>query len=188
MTDTDLVPFKPREKEYDEDGNQVELTVADITAAEKVEFLQLIRQGLDRQEAAGVLGYTARPWRALCSPESRFFDEDFANAFADVRGTPEAKLNFLERLRAETTRRGLTDSDRLLEKLMMVHDPEWAVLRQKDVNVNIHAIIQQRFKDLPTELLEQVLAALDAAAEQETIEDADFLELPAGGNGGDEAG
>lgn len=161
-------------------------TAADITVAEKAEFLQLARQGFNRQEAAAAIGYTARPWRAICSPESRFYDEEFTNSYAEVRGSPEAKLNFIERLREETTRRAMLDSDRLLEKLMLVHDPDWIPLRQKDVNVNIHAVIQQHFKDLPTELLEQLLAALDSAAGDGEIVEGEFAELTAGSIDGDQ--
>src|SRR5262245_49155459 len=40
-------------------------STADITPAQKYEFLQLTRQGLNRQEAANQLGYTARAWRAV---------------------------------------------------------------------------------------------------------------------------
>jgi hypothetical protein len=160
-------------------------SAADITVAEKVEFIQLSRQGYNRQEAAKALGYRARPWRAITSPSSPFYDEEFANSYADVKGSPEAKLNFLERLREETTRRAMLDSDRLLEKMMLVHDPDWVPLRQKDVNVNIHAVIQQHFKDLPTPLLEQLLAALDEAEGPREIEEGEFVELTAGGNDGD---
>lgn len=160
---------------------EVELTASDITAAEKAQFLQLVRQGHNRQEAAKVIGYKARPWRAVCSPASPFYDEDFANAYADAIGSPEAKLYFLERLREETVRRALTDSDSLLTKLMLVHDPEWAPLRQKDVNVNIHAYIQQHFKDLPTDLLEQLLSALDKEAAGEIVE-GEVHELPPAGD------
>lgn len=158
-----------------------ELSAADISESEKTQFLQLVRQGYNRQEAAHALGYKARPWRAITSTDSPFYDEEFANAYAEVMGSPEAKLNFLERLREETTRRGLMDSDRLLEKLMLVHDPDWAVLRQKDVNVNIHAVLQQHFKDLPTALLKQLLDALDAAeAGGGEIVEAEYAELTAG--------
>ena len=161
-----------------------ELVASDITEAEKAQFLQLVRQGYNRQEAAKVLGYKARPWRAVCSPSSPHYDEDFAIAYADAVGSPEAKHYFLERLREETQRRALLDSDRLLEKLMLVHDPDWVPLRQKDVNVNIHAYIQQHFKDLPTDLLEQLLAALDAQAGE--IVEGEINELPPGGNDGDQ--
>jgi hypothetical protein len=165
-----------------EERKDTELVASDITEAEKAQFLQLVRQGHNRQEAAKVLGYKARPWRAVCSPSSPHYDEDFANAYAEAVGSPEAKLYFVERLREETMRRAMMDSDRLLEKLMLVHDPDWVPLRQKDVNVNIHAYIQQHFKDLPTDLLEQLLAALDKEAAGEIIE-GEAHELPPGGNG-----
>lgn len=172
------------EEPDDKDTEPVELTAADITEAEKVEFLQLTRQGFNRQEAAFALGYMARPWRAITSPASPFYDEEFANAYAEAKGSPEAQLNFVERLREETTRRALLDSDRLLEKLMLVHDPEWVPLRQKDVNVNIHAYIQQHFKDLPTDLLKQLLEALDKSSGE--IVEGEVLELTSG-DGSDQA-
>jgi hypothetical protein len=159
-----------------------ERQVSEITEAEKVEFLQLIRQGLDRQEAANALDYKGRHFRAICSPQSPYYDEDFARAYGEAIGSLEHEQHRLERLRAEGFRRAMTDSDRLLEKYLMVYDPDWAVLRQKDVNVNVHAIIQQRLKVLPTDLLEQVLAALDKAEleQVEQVEDAEFRALPVG--------
>lgn len=157
-----------------------EKTTADITSAEKVQFLQFVRQGYDRQEAAGFLGYKARPWRAITSPESGYYDESFANAYLEAIGSPEAKINALEQFREEAKRRAMLDSDRLLEKFLMVHDPEWTVLRQKDVNVNISAVLQQRFKDLPTALLEQLLAAIEDRDVIE-IDAAEIAELTAGG-------
>lgn len=180
-----VVQFPIDEVQNEDDVGEIELTANDITEAEKVEFLQFTRQGMNRQEAARALGYKARPWRAITSPSSPFYDEEFANAYADAKGSPEAKLHFLERLREETTRRALMDSDRLLEKLMLVHDPDWVPLRQKDVNVNIHAYIQQHFKDLPTELLEQLLAALEAGEKAEIVE-GEAHEITAGGTDGDE--
>ncbi len=89
----------------------------------------------------------------------------------------------VERLREEGFRRAMIDSDRLLEKYLMVFDPEFAVLRQKDVNVNIRAVIQQQFRDLPTELLEQLLHYLDErSGETQEIVEGEYAELPAGGN------
>lgn len=166
------------EAPYDED--EEEKTTADITEAEKVEFLQLVRQGLNRMEAARVLGYKARCWRAVCSPHSQFYDEDFSKHYAEAIGSFEYAEHRLERLRAETQRRALNDSDRLLEKMMMVHDPEWAVLRQKDVNVSVNVLIQQVFKTLPTEKLEQLLAWLEEGNDPDTLDPADFaIPVPA---------
>jgi hypothetical protein len=158
--------------------------VADITPGEKYEFLQLIRQGYDRREAALALEYKARPWRALTSPLSPFYDEEFTNSYYEACGSPDTRMNYVERLREEVRRRAMTDSDRLLEKEAMVHLPEYAVLRQKDVNVNIRAVFEQQLKGLPTELLERVLDALESG---ETIDaaDAEVLELPPAGGSDD---
>jgi hypothetical protein len=158
-----------------EDEDEEEKHTSDITEAEKVEFLQHIRAGLNRMEAARVLGYKGRHWRALGSPHSQFYDEDFARAYAEAIGSFEYAEHRLERLRAETQRRAMMDSDRLLEKMMMVHDPEWSVLRQKDVNVSINVLIQQVFKTLPTEKLEQLLAWLEEGNDPDTLDAADFM-------------
>jgi hypothetical protein len=158
-----------------------ERTAADISEAEKVEFLQRIYQGLNRQEAAHSMGFSSpRPWRALCSPQSPFYDGDFHNAYERANGSLEFEQNRLERLRAEGQRRALTDSDRLLEKFLMVYDPDWRVLREKDVNVSVDVIVQRVFKTLSTDKLEQILAWMDS----EQIEEAEIEELPPGRDGG----
>lgn len=159
-----------------------ERTVSEISEAEKVEFLQMIGQGLNRQEAAKGLDYKARHFRSLCSPRSPFYDEDFAQSYGEAVGSLEHAEGRLERLRAEAQRRALTDSDRLLEKMLLVYDPDWAVLRQKEVNVSVNVLVQRVFKDLPVERLEQILVWLDEQ-EGQTIEAADFEALPPAGNG-----
>jgi hypothetical protein len=152
-----------------------ERTVADITEAEKVEFLQGIRQGLDRQEAARMLKYRGRHFRALCSAKSRFYDEEFARAYGEAIGSLEHEQFRLERLRAEGFRRAMTDSDALLVKFLMVYDPDWQKLREKDVNVNVHAVIENYFRSLPSEKLQQILTWYD---EQSEIVEGQVLELP----------
>jgi hypothetical protein len=177
-----VLTFPDRKEDVEE--SVYERTAGDITEQEKVEFLQLSRLGYNRQEIAEHLGYRARPWRAICSPASIHYDEDFANSYAEAKGSPEARLNFLERLRTETTRRAMMDSDRLLEKLMLVHDPDWQVLREKNLSVNIHAILEQRFKDLPTDLLKQLYEAMGGGDDAEVV-DGEYRELPpAGGTDG----
>lgn len=148
-----------------------ERNAGDINTSEKIEFLRLIEQGLDRSEAARKLGYVGRHFRALCSPQSPFYDEEFARSYGESIGSLEHAQHRLERLRAEAYRRALTDSDRLLEKLLMVYDPDWEILRthRQDINVNIQAFVQQHFKQLPTDRLEQILAWIEEN-EQNTIE------------------
>lgn len=149
----------------------VERNPGQITTAEKHEFLQLIKQGFDRSEAARSLGYVGRHFRALCSPQSNFYDEEFAREYGESIGSLEHEQHRLERLRSEGFRRAMTDSDRLLEKMLMVYDPDWEKLRtqRQDINVNIHAFVQQHFKQLPTDRLEQILAWIEES-EENTIE------------------
>lgn len=161
----------------EDDDRKKDRSVSEITEAEKVEFLQMIRHGLDRQEAANALGFHGRHFRALCSAKSHFYDEEFARAYGEAIGSMEHEQHRLERLRAEGFRRAMTDSDRLLEKYLMVYDPDWQKLRSTEHTVNVHALIEQRLKVLPTPLLKQVLEALDSKAE---IEDAEFRELGPG--------
>jgi hypothetical protein len=148
-----------------------ERNAGQISTAEKAEFLQLIGQGLDRAEAARKLGYVGRHFRALCSPQSPFYDEEFARSYGESIGSLEHAQHRLERLRSEAYRRALTDSDRLLEKLLMVYDPDWETLRthRQDINVNIHAFVQQHFKQLPTDRLEQILSWIEET-DHNTIE------------------
>lgn len=169
--------------EYDEhdpesDSAPPERSPGDIMEAEKYEFIHLVKQGYNRSEAAQSLGFKGRHFRSICSPKSMFYDEDFAREFGLAIGSLEYEHHRLERLRGEAQRRALGGSDRLLEKLLMVYDPDWEVLRQKttDVNINIRALVETHFKSLPIERLEQILQWVE---ENETIDAAQVLELPA---------
>lgn len=155
-----------------------EKSPGDITAAEKYEFLHHIRQGLNRQEASHILGYRGRHFRSICSPNSMFYDEEFAADYGRAIGSPEHAEGRLERLRAEAQRRALTGSDRLLEKMLMVHDPDWKILREKDVNVevNVRHFIESNFKTLSVAQIDELIAALDAGEEMPV--DAEYRELP----------
>ena len=170
--------------EFDYDGESEEELpargVADITETEKYEFLQLIRQGYDRREAALALRYRARPWRALTSPLSPYYDEEFTNAYFDAKGSPDAKMNYVERLRDRVRELAFAGETRLIEKEAMVHLPEWAVLRQKTVDINVHAILEQQLKILPTELLQRVMDFLENGGDLDELEaeDAEIFELP----------
>ena len=159
-----------------------ELGVADITEAEKYEFIHLTRQGLDRKEAAQSLGYKARPWRSLTSPLSPFYDEEFTNTYGEAKSSPEASMNYQDRLRERINEFAMAGEVRLLEKLGMIHLPEWRVLRERDTNVNVRVVFQQYLKDLPTELLERVLEELDKGE----VIDAEITELPRAGTNGAE--
>jgi hypothetical protein len=159
----------------DDSSKHRERSPGDISAAEKYEFLHLVRQGLNRKEAANMLGYKGRHFRSICSPLSMFYDEEFAAEYGQVIGSVEFAHNHLERLRDAATERALGGSDRILEKLLMIHDPDWKVLREREVNVNIRQVLEMHFRSLPTERLEQLLSWMD---EMETIDATEVRELP----------
>ncbi len=177
------------EEEHDGESGELDIPergVQDITEAEKYEFIHLTRQGLDRKEAAAVLGYKARPWRSLTSPLSPFYDEEFTNAYGEAKSSPEASMNYQDRLRERINEFAMAGEVRLLEKLGMIHLPEWRVLRERDTNVNVRVVFQQALKDLPLELLERVLEELDKGGSMGDVIDAEITELPRAGTNGAE--
>lgn len=162
----------PVSDDYTEDDDSREDVRAgkspgDIKETDKYEFLQLMRQGLNRARAAEVLGFYGRHFRAICSPLSPFYDEEFAASYGEVRGSLEHAEGRLERLQAEAERRALAGSDRLLEKLLMVHDPDWKKLRENNtqVEVNVRHFIETHFKSLNAVQIQELIDALDRGEE-----------------------
>lgn len=158
--------------DWTEDADDVEDVRAgrspgDIKETDKYEFLQLVRQGLNRARAAEVLGFYGRHFRAVCSPLSPFYDEEFAAQYGEAIGSLEHAEGRLERLRAEAERRALAGSDRLLEKLLMVHDPDWKRLRETSTTheVNVRHFIETHFKSLNAQQLQELIDAIDRGEE-----------------------
>lgn len=162
------------------EDSAAERTVAEIEETDKFQFLQMVRQGMNRQQAANALDFKGRHFRSLCSPQSPYYDEDFAREYGEAVGSLEHAEGRLEMLRSEGIRRAMIDSDRLLEKFLMVYDPDWAVLRQKDVNISLEVVVQRYFKNLPTEKLEQILQWLDENEGGGQIVEGEISELPGG--------
>lgn len=156
-----------------------ERTAGDISVQEKVLFLQRVREGLNRQEAAFSLDIKPRLFRSLCSPQSPFYDEEFARDYGEAVGSLEHEQFRLERLRAEGLRRALVDSDRLLEKFLMVYDPDWEKLRTREVNISVDVVIERVFKKLPLDQVQQIRDWLRAEQAAEVVE-GEIVELPPG--------
>ena len=165
----------------DDDDVRAGRSPGEITDAHKYEFLQHIRGGMNRAEAAEMIGFYGRHFRAVCSPASMFYDEDFAGDYAREIGSLEHAEGRLERLRAEAQRRALGGSDRLLEKLLMVHDPDWAKLREtkSEVEVNVRHFIETHFEKLSAAQIEELLATLDSGQIEAPV-DAEYHELGPG--------
>ncbi len=105
----------------------------------KERFLDLIAQGYTRPEAAAALDGSARQYRALCNPKSPNYDERFADQYAKLTEPGgEQKEGIAERLEDAALQRGLRSSDRLLEKLLVIHSPDWAVHRPQAMQINFN--------------------------------------------------
>jgi hypothetical protein len=123
----------------------------------KERFLDLIAEGHSRPEAAKALDASPRQFRAMCNPQSRSYDEEFARQY-DVLTEKggEHDTAVAERLRAAGLDRAINrGSDRLLEKYSVIYDPEWAVHRPQAMQINFNIDeIRAEFAQLPDEALQ----------------------------------
>lgn len=152
-----------------------------ITEEQKLDFLEFVRQGYLRPEAAHKVDSTGSRFRALCNPESANYDERFAGIYNQIMESGEHEENRLEKLQAAAYRRALLESDRLLEKLLIIEDPKWAVHKPNrvDVNVNLKAFVHQHFGHLNAEQIRQVLAWVEENGEENIIDAIPAKELDA---------
>lgn len=115
---------------------------------------------------------TGSRFRALCNPESSNYDERFARIYNSIIESGEHEENRLDRLRQAAFTRALIESDRLLEKLMLIYDPHWEPLRTQrmEVNANIESFVQQHFGQLNAEQIRQVIAWVKENGEENIID------------------
>lgn len=140
-----------------------------ISEQMKAEFLELVKAGFNRQEATHQINkdfgstFTARNWRALCSPQAISYDKEFAGAYEEAMEGKEHSQARLERLRAAAHERAMRDSDRLLEKLLIVYDPDWAVFRSQRLEIEGNLeVFANYLKGLSPETLARVREELES--------------------------
>ena len=152
-----------------------------ITEEQKLDFLELTRAGYLRPEAARIVGSTGSRFRALCNPEGQNYDERFARIYNSIHESGEHEANRLDRLREAAFTRAILESDRLLEKLMLIYDPHWEPLRTQrvDINANIESFVQQHFGKLNAEQIRQVIAWVKENGEENIIDALPKKELEA---------
>lgn len=137
--------------------------VEEITDDLKERFLDLIADGFTRQEAAKAVGSTPRQFRALCSPKSHRYDEEFARQYAKLTEKDgEHQDGLVERLETAAIERAIRSSDPLLTKLLTIHSKDWAIHRPQAMQLNFNADkMQLLFPNLSTETLEQMKRDLE---------------------------
>lgn len=135
-----------------------------LTEEQKLDFLEHTRQGHNRHVAAHMVGGTGSQFRQLCSEKSQFYDERFARVYKEIHDSGEFEENRLELLRGEAMIRALRDSDRLIEKFLLLYDPDWTPLRTQrvDVNANLEVWAQTALPNISKETLDRVIAELEA--------------------------
>lgn len=92
-------------------------------------------------------------------------DAEFARALREARevGYPV----FQERIRGEIVRQAENGEYRATRDLAMIHLPEWVVLRDRRTEITgangeaIKIMAMRQFENLPPEVLEQLIEALD---------------------------
>lgn len=135
-----------------------------VTEEQKADFLDLIAQGYSRPAAAQALDCTARQFRALCSRQSPFYDEEFAKRYdglTEPGGIQEQAV--IERVESAFIERAVKDSDRAAEKVLAARDPRYAFLRPKTFTgaINVETLVQI-LPGVSNETLERMIAEAEA--------------------------
>lgn len=132
-----------------------------ISEEQKLDFLEYYRQGYIRPEAAKKVDpdLNGSQFRRLCNPESVHYDERFARIYKQITDSGEHEDNRLDQLRGAALKRALVESDRLLEKLLIIYDPDWAMFQSQkiDISANMESVVHQHFGHLSAAQIRQIL-------------------------------
>ncbi len=128
----------------------------ELTAEDKAEYLDHIRDGLNPQEAAEQCDSTGTQFkRHWNNPDSQYYDPAFAQAFKDAYFGEAHAAGRLDEIRGMQWKKAREGDSRMIEKLSLVYDPAWKELRHQNLNVNVEMIARM----MPGFTLEQVEAA-----------------------------
>ena len=130
----------------------------------KQRFLELIRQGLKPNRAARELDSTGTQFRRLLNPDGAHHDPAFTEAYHAALRSDEHNRNLVEQLRDMQWDRAAAGDTRMIEKLSLIHDPDWEPLRHTNFRVDVNLIARM----LPG-LSDEELARVIEQAEHETV-------------------
>jgi hypothetical protein len=146
----------------------------ELTAQDRADFIQAILEGQNRQQAAEQLGSTGTQFRRLCNPESVHYDATFATDYQAAITSEAHEQGRLEEIRDLVWERARKGDSKMIEKLALIYDPDWATLRHQNFNVNVQ-MVARMLPHISTAELERALAEL----EQENVVEGTVVELPA---------
>jgi hypothetical protein len=153
------------------------IAARDLSQEDKDTYLRLIYEGLNPAQAAHELGSTGTQFRSLRNPLGEHYDEAFARAYTAAITSEAHELARLEHLRDLVWARAEAGDSRMLEKLALVYDPDWATLRHQNLNVNVQ-MVARMLPHISTAELERALAELEAEKDDDVLEGV-VRELPA---------
>jgi hypothetical protein len=133
----------------------------ELTAEDKADFLKAIYEGQNRQQAAEQLDSTGTQFRRLCNPISEHYDPEFADAYKLAITSEAHEQGRLEEVRDLVWQRARAGDTRMIEKLAMIYDPDWATLRHQNLNVNVQ-MVARMLPHISTAELERALAELES--------------------------
>lgn len=132
----------------------------DIDAEDKADYLRLILEGLNPAQAAHELGSTGTQFRRIRNEQSEWFDSEFAEAYRQAITSEAHERSRLERIRDLVWRQAEKGDARMIEKLALIYDPDWATLRHQNLNVNVQ-MVARMLPYISTAELERALVEIE---------------------------
>jgi hypothetical protein len=140
----------------------------------KARYLDALADGLTPGEAAEKVGSTSTRMRRFRNPRASRYDEGFTAAYEEIMAeNGEHREALLQRLRKAAIEEALRGNARLLEKWLMILDPEWAPFKPQNFQVQVN--VEQLKVMLPfasNETLDRMIREAEGAKELPPVIDA----------------
>jgi len=146
-----------------------------ITEEMKADFLRLVYEGCNRHQAAVQKGSTGTQFARLMNPMGIHYDPDLTAEYTKAITSEAHERNRLERIRDLVWSEAEAGNSKMIEKLALIYDPDWASLRHQNLNVNVQ-MVARMLPHIPTAELERALAEIER--EKENTVDGTVRELP----------
>ena len=146
-----------------------------ITAEMKADSLRLVYEGCNRKYAAVQVGSTGTQFARLMNPMGVHYDPDLTAEYTKAITSEAHERNRLERIRDLVWQEAEAGNSKMIEKLALIYDPDWASLRHQNLNVNVQ-MVARMLPHIPTAELERALAEIERE-KADTI-DGTVRELP----------
>lgn len=132
----------------------------ELSAEDKADFIQAIYEGQNRHQAAEQLDSSGTQFRRLCNPASIHYDPEFSAAYQVAVTSESHEAGRLEEIRDLVWKRARGGDTKMIEKLALIYDPDWASLRHQNFNVNVQ-MVARMLPHISTAELERALAELE---------------------------